>query len=958
MKKIYSFILAITLLFTISGWAQVVNYSILKDSVAAGAVYNITTLTDAPSIEPEQTEMGRIQLENPFPEPMILDAGDTKITEIVYSQDSFTEGIGDNPLFLNKALLTPSNNSAPPDPTIAVGPNHVMVLTNNTTGINIFDKQGNLLKAVNSTTFWNPIWPSQSGDPQIVYDHYHNRWVIVFMQVDATAQIAGDLVAYSDDDDPFGTWYLYRLPHTYWGDYPQIGFDEEAIYIATRSFNFAGGYRDMKIRVISTSELYASNGGKLTYTDLWNITLPGSSTKPDGIHPSFQYSTSGGHYLLWANRSGANFYCVYKLTNPTTNPVLTGTNIFVPVYGETPDAIQLGGTTKIATNGSHIKTSPIFKDGHLYATHSVRNASATNYSNVKYIKIDVSSNTVVENYELTSDRTAYFYPAIALDKDNNVMITCSRSGDSEYPGSYYLGRRATDPPGLSSAYQLQEGLGNYVCTFCGTRNRWGDYLGIYTDPTDEYGFWMVSEYARSTNTYAMAIGHVRLKPFPGISPWITETDLAFGPVQIGAMSDTISVTVSNYGDTPWIISAIPQSVGDFHRLSSHTFPLTINTYDSVVVKFGFSPTSTGLQNVAYSVTNNSGSFSAFQLSGEGYLLAPANVRQLYTVSGSISTGNVLTLNKVTGTGTIVGASGFNDLIGFTINSKDNQIYATRSLPVTSEIYRINALTGGAYLYKAINISELYSISFDSSGQMYGTSRMGGLYTINPNSAAFNQVGTIPFERVSIAFNPINNELWGSVKNFLGNPKDRILRINPLTGDTLFSGRTNFSVNTTDIAFDENGVLYGIKGSGNVVSDLFTINQTTGAGSLVGTIGIKDQIGLGYSVAIPTDVNDEDTDIIPNEFSLEQNYPNPFNPITTIKFNLPLDSKVRLTVFNLLGEIVTEIVNSELSGGTHTYSWKAVDYFGNKVSSGIYFYELRASSVNGEFNQIRKMVLLK
>ena len=101
-----------------------------------------------------------------------------------------------------------------------------------------------------------------------------------------------------------------------------------------------------------------------------------------------------------------------------------------------------------------------------------------------------SNNTVVESAELGANGYYYIYPAIVVDKDGNVVINFSRSANTEYMGAYYASRRATDPPGLSGAFELQPGLGNYVKTFGGDRNRWGDYLGAFLDPTDEYSFWM------------------------------------------------------------------------------------------------------------------------------------------------------------------------------------------------------------------------------------------------------------------------------------------------------------------------------------------------------------------------------------------------------------------------------------------------------------------------------------
>jgi len=88
---------------------------------------------------------------------------------------------------------------------------------------------------------------------------------------------------------------------------------------------------------------------------------------------------------------------------------------------------------------------------------------------------------------------------------------------------------------------------------------------------------------------------------------------------------------------------------------------------------------------------------------------------------------------------------------------------------------------------------------------------------------------------------------------------------------------------------------------------------------------------------------------PIGYRLFQNYPNPFNPSTNISFTLPVDTKIRIAVYNLLGEEVAELANDELSAGTHTFSFNA-----DGLTSGVYFYRLEA----GEFIAIKKMVLMK
>jgi subtilisin family serine protease len=105
--------------------------------------------------------------------------------------------------------------------------------------------------------------------------------------------------------------------------------------------------------------------------------------------------------------------------------------------------------------------------------------------------------------------------------------------------------------------------------------------------------------------------------------------------------------------------------------------------------------------------------------------------------------------------------------------------------------------------------------------------------------------------------------------------------------------------------------------------------------------------LKYSEVI-TDVLENNNEI-PIEFSLSQNYPNPFNPTTKINFSIKEAGFVKLNIYNMLGEIVTELVSENLEKGFYKYDWNASNY-----SSGIYFYSI---NVNG-FNQVRKMALVK
>ncbi|MEE4312613.1 MAG: T9SS type A sorting domain-containing protein, partial [candidate division KSB1 bacterium] len=111
----------------------------------------------------------------------------------------------------------------------------------------------------------------------------------------------------------------------------------------------------------------------------------------------------------------------------------------------------------------------------------------------------------------------------------------------------------------------------------------------------------------------------------------------------------------------------------------------------------------------------------------------------------------------------------------------------------------------------------------------------------------------------------------------------------------------------------------------------------------GNAGIPlEGMGLPTSVA-------ETPNAQPATYALAQNYPNPFNPVTHISFSLKQAGQVKLAVYNALGEEVDVLVNENMRGGSHTFTWKP-----SNVSSGVYFYRITA----GEFSSMKKMILMK
>ena len=96
------------------------------------------------------------------------------------------------------------------------------------------------------------------------------------------------------------------------------------------------------------------------------------------------------------------------------------------------------------------------------------------------------------------------------------------------------------------------------------------------------------------------------------------------------------------------------------------------------------------------------------------------------------------------------------------------------------------------------------------------------------------------------------------------------------------------------------------------------------------------------------------DFIPYYYTLHQNNPNPFNPVTILRYDLPEDAMVNITIYDMMGRVVNTLINGSQTSGYKTIQWDATNTFGEAVSAGLYLYTIHA----GEFTQTKKMVLLK
>jgi len=843
----------------------------------------------------------------------------------------------------------------PPDPYIAAGPTHIMCVDNSR--FRIFDKSGVLVKSILADGWFRTVLTGASVfDPKVTYDHLSKRWIMVWLHVDDVNQKSYFLLSVSADSIPLGTWYNWCLssdvnggtPSGNWADYEGVGFDDKAIYFTSNQFQYNGGFRGSKIRIIEKSQLYNNTAGQVTWIDLWDLREPANfSVRTFGVRPAIHITTSGDYYLLCTSPyQTGTFFTLYKISDPTNNPVMSAVNIPVTQYSSPGGANQLGGGSPlIETGGAGLLNEPKYKNGYIWGVHQIRSGTGNAYSSVRYLKIDVNTNATAEDAAMGADGYWHFYPAITLDKDDNAGITYSRSGLTEYIGGYYTARLNTVPNTFIGSYTLQVGKSNYVKTFGSGRNRWGDYNGIWFDPSDMNNFWMIAEYAETpANTWAAQVGMMRLTPFPGRYLTTDKDSLNFGVCEINTASDTLKFRIYNYGADTLVINSIQINNNQFILTGSLQFPINIGFKGYRDFEMLYKPTSTGKVIDSLRIISNASNIPLknIYLSSKGYKINPASGNVIFAVTGTQSNGALLALNDTNGAGSIIGNTGYPELKGISIRPSDKTIFACYPTSSTTKIVRINAEEGDAYPYFDLPIFSVTSISFDLNDELYCSKSDGSLYKFNLITKDTNYIGNTGIPSLfSIAVNPINGQMWGlSLSN-------KIFKIDKATAQSTQIGIPGFTI-TPSIAFDKKGNLYGISGTGSQEGYLIKYDTAAGTATVIGNTGYKGVNAIAISSA---------TDIItPVVYQLYQNYPNPFNPSTTIKFDIPVSSHVKIKIYDMLGREIVVLVNGQFPAGTHSVIWNSMGY-----ASGIYFYKIETTCPENSgkgYKAFKKMVFLR
>lgn len=382
----------------------------------------------------------------------------------------------------------------PPDPTLAVGPTHVVTTVNQSIGFYTRDGEleySNYLNVNGNPGFFEPVGADDfTFDPKCFYDHYADRFVVLALEVYTAVEEAYVTIAVSDDSNPHGTWYKYRTDAviavgstTYWWDYPGFGYDEDAYYVTSNLFGLnQSGWGGVAYRVFDKSPLLV--GDTASY-----------ATLRDGSAGSVQVAQHFGDNVapFFVSTHSTSGLRIQAIRNPLTAPTLYSTTVSVPYFDYPSDAPSYGAEDIWLIDVRIMNVH--WRDGNLYATHHVRDGTR-NFA--RWYHLDTGpwpfagTVSLVQSGQIAPSGNLHsWFPAIYSNRFDEVSVVCGTSSSTERIKVNTTARDAADPPGT---------MGALVTVKSATTNgggRWGDYYDIAIDPVDDLTFWVIGEYPES-----------------------------------------------------------------------------------------------------------------------------------------------------------------------------------------------------------------------------------------------------------------------------------------------------------------------------------------------------------------------------------------------------------------------------------------------------------------------------
>ncbi|MFN0105152.1 MAG: hypothetical protein ACKV2U_24090 [Bryobacteraceae bacterium] len=429
---------------------------------------------------------------------------------------------------------------APPDPVLAVGPNHIFEWVN--IHFAIYDKAGTPLLPAPGFLAGNTLWsgfggPCEStnrGDPIVQYDKTADRWIATqFAFTTVRLGPYAQCVAVSTTGNPLGTYARYSFTYNSLNDYPKLGIWPNAYFIGYNFFRritlgFQGGVacaldRAAMLAAAPTAAqiCFGPTGGPSSnFPADWDGTTP-----PAGGAAGYFVRTNGTSELQlfrfqpnFLNPPASTFNDGFG--GPTFSFVSLPTPTQRPCNGASGACIPQPGTAQLLdTLGDRLMFRTVYRnlggDDRLVVSHSVDpDGAGAKAAAVRLYEIGAAGSAApvyLNNVTFSPDATNRWMGSAAMDKQGNIAVGYSVSSAAVNPGLRVTGRLAGDAANtLQAEAVLINGTGSQLTNL----SRWGDYSAMQIDPVDDCTFWYAGEYMAANGTFNWRT-RVASSKFPG-----------------------------------------------------------------------------------------------------------------------------------------------------------------------------------------------------------------------------------------------------------------------------------------------------------------------------------------------------------------------------------------------------------------------------------------------------------
>ena len=390
--------------------------------------------------------------------------------------------------------------NVPPDPELAVGPNHVIAVVN--VAFEIYNKSGTTL--VGPTTFSSFMAGNANCtgvfDPNAIYDEEYDRYIL---GIDADGSYY--CIAVSQTGDPTGNWNLYAFPTATGNeffDYPHAGVGRDAIYMGANIFTSV--FLESRVYAFDKVAMYNGQAAASVVKD-----LPTTEDTPQPLHlhgwAQGTWPTSGPHYFFTETDYDGSSYSVWSWANPFTNtsPAKVGATLNLNAYtgvtaGLPIDVPQSGGSTVQAND--YRPQDFEYRDGYAWSVSTIGcNPGGGTVNCLRWVKVNPATATIADAGVYSSAGQHRFFGDLAVNACGDMALGYSKSSTTMWPSVWYTGRKAADAAGtLQAEAELKAGELVYTA-FDSVPRRWGDYTEMTIDPAGTT-FWYLGEYSENTGT--------------------------------------------------------------------------------------------------------------------------------------------------------------------------------------------------------------------------------------------------------------------------------------------------------------------------------------------------------------------------------------------------------------------------------------------------------------------------